>query len=258
MPTTNSYGLIYGRADYQGFGLHFSYQDSSNIQVFTYHRLSNGIKTTASKLIKINEWSHVACVLDNTISVIKMYINGEKVAEGPASTGDFTSNNNTFLLGGVHYPSGNGPWANFEGCIKDFRMYTTALTDSDIKQLYKPETNIDKANVIRCSEINERNKVITESIQIVSAGYGTYINDYKVVISNRFTTTIKETGWGVTEIDKDNNINHKTFGTHVTPNNFNNLKTHVSNIPSTSTILLSTYDQPAASPTASNNTNCMN
>lgn len=152
---TNSYGLIYGRADYQGFGLYFSYQDSSNIRVCTYHRLSNGMNTTASKLIKINEWSHVACVLDNTTSIIKMYINGEKVAEGPASTGDFTSNNNTFLLGGVHYPSGNGPWANFEGYIKDFRMYTTALSDSDIKQLYKPETNIDKANVIRCSEINE-------------------------------------------------------------------------------------------------------
>lgn len=258
VPTTNSYGLIYGRADYQGFGLHFSYQDSSNIQVCTYHRLSNGINKTAPKLIKINEWSHIVCVLDKTISVIKMYINGEKVAEGPASTGDFTSNNNTFLLGGVHYPSGNGPWANFEGYIKDFRMYTTALSDSDIKQLYKPETNIDKANVIRCSEINERNKNITESIQIVSAGYGANHNTYKVSIGNRYTTTIRETGWGVTEIDKDNNINHKTFGTHSTSNNFNNLKTYVSNIPSTSTILLSTYDQPASSPTASNNTNCMN
>lgn len=155
VPATNSYGLIYGRADYQGFGLYFSYQDSSNIRVCTYHRLSNGMNTTASKLIKINEWSHVACVLDNTTSIIKMYINGEKIAEGPASTGDFTSNSNTFLLGGVHYPNGNGPWANFEGYIKDFRMYTTVLSDSDIKQLCKPETSIDKANVIRCSEINE-------------------------------------------------------------------------------------------------------
>ena len=258
VPATNSYGLIYGRADYQGFGLYFSYQDSSNIRVCTYHRLSNGMNTTASKLIKINEWSHVACVLDNTTSIIKMYINGEKVAEGPASTGDFTSNSNTFLLGGVHYPSGNGPWANFEGYIKDFRMYTTVLSDSDIKQLCKPETNIDKANVIRCSEINERNKIITESIEIVSAGYIANQNTYKVSIGDRYTTTIRETGWGVTEIDKDNNISYKTFATHSTPNNFNNLKTHVSNIPSTSTILLSTYDQPAASPTASNNTNCMN
>ena len=257
VPATNSYGLIYGRADYQGFGLYFSYQDSSNIRVCTYHRLSNGMNTTASKLIKINEWSHVACVLDNTTSIIKMYINGKKVAEGPASTGDFTSNSNTFLLGGVHYPNGDGPWANFEGYIKDFRMYTTVLSDSDIKQLCKPETSIDKANVIRCSEINERNKVITESIEIVSAGYGANQNTYKVSIGDRFTTTIRETGWGITEIDKDNNISYKTFATHSTPNKFNNLKTHVSNIPSTSTILLSTYDQPAASPTASNNTNCM-
>ena len=84
-----------------------------------------------------------------------MYINGEKVAEGPASTGDFTSGSNTFLLGGAHYPYGNGPWANFEGYIKDFRMYTTVLSDSDIKQLYQPEISIDKTNVIRCSEINE-------------------------------------------------------------------------------------------------------
>lgn len=258
VPATNSYGLIYGRADFQGFGLFFSYQDSSNIQVCTYHRLSNGINKTASKLIKINEWSHVACVLDNTTSVIKMYINGEKIAEGPASTGDFTSSSNIFLLGGVHHPHGSGPWANFEGYIKDFRMYTTVLSDLDIKQLCKPETNIDKANVIRCSEINERNKFITESIEIVSVGLGVNQNAYKVSIGDRYTTTIRETGWGVTEIDKDNNISYKTFATHSASSNFNNLKTHVSNIPSTSTILLSTYDQPAASPTASNGTNCMN
>ena len=43
----------------------------------------------------------------------------------------------------------------FSGDIKDVRIYATALSAEDIKLLYQPEISIDKANVIRCSEINE-------------------------------------------------------------------------------------------------------
>ena len=43
----------------------------------------------------------------------------------------------------------------FIGDIRDARIYATALSAEDIKLLYQPEISIDKANVIRCSEINE-------------------------------------------------------------------------------------------------------
>lgn len=221
---------------------------------------TNGDKWYAGSTTAINdgEWHFVAVTYDGT--TVKSYIDGKYEA---SSTITFDFKRQAIYDLAINMRSPDSDWGGYEtrryeGDISDVRVYATALSAEDIKLLYQPETSIDKANVIRCSEINERNKIITESIQIVSAGYGTYQNDYKVVIGDRFTTTIKETGWGVTEIDKDNNINHKTFGTHVTPSKFNDLKTHVFNIPSTSTILLSTYDQPAANPTASNNTNCMN
>ena len=155
IPAENSHGLIYGRGDYQGFGLYFGYHNSSHIAIATYHRLSDGNKKTAHKAIALNEWVQVACVLDNVNSKIKIYVNGEKVSEAVSATGDFIRTKNTFLLGGEHYPWGNGPWAKYEGYIKDFRIYATALSHEDIKLLYQPEINIDKSNVIRCSEINE-------------------------------------------------------------------------------------------------------
>lgn len=221
---------------------------------------TNGDKWYANSTTAINngEWHFVAVTYDGTTA--KSYVDGKYEASSTV-TFDFKRQAISDLT--INMGSPNSNWGGYEtrryeGDISDVRVYATALSAEDIKLLYQPEISIDKANVIRCSEINERNKIITESIEIVSAGYIANQNTYKVSIGDRYTTTIRETGWGVTEIDKDNNISYKTFATHSTPNNFNNLKTHVSNIPSTSTILLSTYDQPAASPTASNNTNCMN
>lgn len=234
--------------------------NSGRISLHSYFSTpnANNDKWYAGSTTAINDdkWHLVTVTYDGTTA--KSYIDGKYEASSTI-TFDFTRepvkdlaiNMISSNLGGVET-------RRFEGSISDVRVYATALSAEDIKLLYQPEISIDKANVIRCSEINERNKVITESIEIVSAGYGANQNTYKVSIGNRYTTTIRATGWGVTEIDKDNNISYKTFATHSTSNNFNNLKTHVSNIPSTSTILLSTYDQPAASPTASNNTNCMN
>lgn len=221
---------------------------------------TNGDKWYAGSTTAINdgEWHFVAVTYDGT--TVKSYIDGKYEA---SSTITFDFKRQAIYDLAINMRSPDSDWGGYEtrryeGDISDVRVYATALSAEDIKLLYQPETSIDKANVIRCSEINERNKVITESIEIVSVGYGANQNTYKVSIGNRYTTTIRETGWGVTEIDKDNNINHKTFGTHVTPSKFNDLKTHVFNIPSTSTILLSTYDQPASNPTASNNTGCIN
>lgn len=207
-------------------------------------------------IITDNQWHLATITYDN--SVVKTYIDGKLENQSNLTMNFDTYEGNKIGLNLWNMNDmGDYEIRRFSGDITDVRIYATALSAEDIQLLYQPEISIDKANVIRCSEINERNKVITESIEIVSAGYGANQNTYKVSIGDRYTTTIRETGWGVTEIDKDNNISYKTFPTHSTPNKFNNLKTHVSNIPSTSTILLSTYDQPAASPTASNNTNCM-
>ena len=207
-------------------------------------------------IITDNQWHLATITYDN--SVVKTYIDGKLENQSNLTMNFDTYEGNKIGLNLWNMNDlGDYEIRRFSGDIKDVRIYATALSAENIKLLYQPEISIDKTNVIRCSEINERNKVITESIEIVSAGYGANQNTYKVSIGDRFTTTIRETGWGITEIDKDNNISYKTFATHSTPNKFNNLKTHVSNIPSTSTILLSTYDQSAASPTASNNTNCM-
>lgn len=234
--------------------------NSGRISLHSYFSTpnANNDKWYAGSTTAINDdkWHLVTVTYDGTTA--KSYIDGKYEASSTI-TFDFTRKTvKDLAINMISSNLGGVETRRFEGSISDVRVYATALSAEDIKLLYQPEISIDKASVIRCSELNERNKFITESIQIVSAGFGANQNTYKVSIGDRFTTTTKETGWGVTEIDKDNNISYKTFATHSTPSKFNDLKTHVSNIPSTSTILLSTYDQPAASSTASNNTNCMN
>lgn len=220
---------------------------------------TNGDKWYAGSTTAINdgEWHFVAATYDGTTA--KSYIDGKYEASSTV-TFDFERQAIYDLTINMRSPDSN--WGDYEirryeGDISDVRVYATALSAEDIKLLYQPEISIDKTNVIRCSEINEREMTYPESIEIVSRGYGTNQDTYKVSIGDRFITKETAVGWCVTTIDIDNNITHKTFRTHGDNPVFLTLKQYVESIPATSTILLSTFDQPSAGEGASSNNNCM-
>ena len=231
------------------------------ISLHSYFSTPNtiGDKWYAGSTTAINngEWHFVAVTYDGTTA--KSYIDGKYEASSTV-TFDFERQAIYDLTINMRSPDSN--WGDFEsrryeGDISDVRVYATALSAEDIKLLYQPEISIDKANVIRCSEINEREMTYPESIEIVSRGYGTNQDTYKVSIGDRFITKETAVGWCVTTIDIDNNITHKTFRTHGDNPVFLTLKQYVESMPATSTILLSTFDQPSAGEGASSNNNCM-
>ena len=118
---------------------------------------TNVDKWYASSTTAINdgEWHFVAVTYNGTTA--KSYIDGKYEASSTV-TFDFKRQAISDLT--INMISPNSDWGGYEtrryeGDISDVRVYATALSDSDIKQLYKPEISIDKANVIRCSEINE-------------------------------------------------------------------------------------------------------
>ena len=77
---------------------------------------------------KNSDWNHVVIVRDG--STYKMYINGE--AETQSGTADYWNHSaSTITVGGREENA-----AMWNGNISDFRIYTTALSADDIKELY--------------------------------------------------------------------------------------------------------------------------
>ena len=91
---------------------------------------SIGTKTTPSGEISENNWYHIIYTYDN--EKIKGYINGELKHESNL-TGDFDVNNNILRIG--HGPNLGSPLF-WNGLIDDVCIYATALSVSQIRQLY--------------------------------------------------------------------------------------------------------------------------
>lgn len=105
-------------------------------------------------IITDNQWHLATITYDN--SVVKTYIDGKLENQSNLTMNFDTYEGNKIGLNLWNMNDiGDYEIRRFSGDIKDVRIYATALSAEDIKLLYQPETSIDKANVIRCSEINE-------------------------------------------------------------------------------------------------------
>lgn len=84
--------------------------------------------------IAANTWYHVAITYDGTS--IKLYVNGDTKAE-TAVTGSFSYNtDNGWAFGGNITSNGTDTTEKYNGLISDIRLYATALSADDIKELY--------------------------------------------------------------------------------------------------------------------------
>ena len=92
-----------------------------------------------------NEWTLFTFV--RTASDCKIYVNGEYQSAG--STGTVPVGN--YFIGAWS----NATAQNYEGQMSDFRIYTTALTADQIKELYNTSATIDKAGNIYAREVIE-------------------------------------------------------------------------------------------------------
>ena len=96
---------------------------------------------------KNSDWNHIVVVRDG--STYKMYINGE--AETQSGTADYWSHSaSTITVGGREENA-----AMWNGNISDFRIYSTALSADDIKELYNTSAYISDNGTLLTYNLEE-------------------------------------------------------------------------------------------------------
>lgn len=80
--------------------------------------------------INIGEWNHI-CVVKTGTNNRNVYVNNTLLSN--VGSNSWSHNSSKLWIGGRSYSSG----AYFTGLMSDFRVYTTALSANDIKELYE-------------------------------------------------------------------------------------------------------------------------
>jgi hypothetical protein len=93
----------------------------------------NAVQNPISVPISLDKWTHYASTYDG--STLTVYING--YAAGSVTDGKaFSDNQGTFIGGIIDGGSTNN---TFFGCMDKIRIYSSDLTDIDIRNIYKFE-----------------------------------------------------------------------------------------------------------------------
>lgn len=115
-------------------------------------RLDDGVQTTFTSYTHTStDWTHVA--VTRTASSKKLYINGE-LKQTATTVGDLSS---IYTIGSIGASTVSGiNFSNYtNGNISDFRIYSTALNDEDIKALYNTKFSVDNQGNFHCAEFVE-------------------------------------------------------------------------------------------------------
>lgn len=87
---------------------------------------------TAKDILKLGEWQHVAATFDGRLGIIRLFVNGNMVAEQFLTRGKLTVNKNSLRIGADSL--GGSRWV---GAIDEVRIYSQALTPQEIMMRYR-------------------------------------------------------------------------------------------------------------------------
>lgn len=104
---------------------------------------SNGTVISGGS-IPLNSWSFLTVTVSESMSTV-LYINGVQVATGTSTSPQNVSRSSSFIA------KSNWSWDSFyKGQIDDIRIYTTALTPEEIKEIYQQRASLDSGGNLLC------------------------------------------------------------------------------------------------------------
>ncbi|MBP2132090.1 PKD repeat protein [Methanomicrobium sp. W14] len=112
----------------------FFVQKTDNISRLTFE--SGNTYNFNSLSYGYNRWQHLACVIDSGSSTGTVYIDGEEA--GTFTVGSSLTTNDQPVYIGMQRINSHPDWAtfNFKGWLDDVRLYTTALTGDQVRDIY--------------------------------------------------------------------------------------------------------------------------
>lgn len=101
-----------------------------------------------------NKWTHLCVTRNNTSK--KLYVNG-KLVDSTSKVGDMQNIGQHFTIGSSEGADNGIGTDNFlNGNISDFRIYATALSESDVLNLYQSSASLDsQGNLMLSGEVVE-------------------------------------------------------------------------------------------------------
>lgn len=150
-------------------GIALSHHSSNSWYLDMYLVTTGRISTTIGhSYLPFNQWNLITITRDRSNTDFKVYINGLLFNEKLSIPNENINWNKT------SYPLkiGKGYYAGTQGKIADFRIYSTALSEDDIKEIYQTKASIDKNGNIYCNSIEE-NKYINPIVDYTSWVVGT-------------------------------------------------------------------------------------
>lgn len=148
-PDRNSTMAIYNNRTGVSEGIAIFYI-SGKIRFDTGGSSSNS--STASPTV--NQWNFITCVYDNAAGIKKIYINGEEDTS-TSSVGNLNTVGTKASIGNSSTSGSAGAGNQMYGWMSDFRIYATALSADQIKELYHSAGFIDNKDSVYAYEFRE-------------------------------------------------------------------------------------------------------
>ena len=150
---------VKGRGDNGGRSIYFSSYNSSPFwclekstgNKFRYDWNGSPDQYSADSILD-DVWTHLCLVRESSNSA-KFYINGEYKQTFASSTAALTNLVDTWRIGRDVRTNDGTPYS---GLISDFRIYCTALTAEQVKELYDTSATIDKNGNVYAREVVEK------------------------------------------------------------------------------------------------------
>jgi hypothetical protein len=160
---------------------------------FTVHTVYNGnwnsTQYTELKL-SMNTWHHIAATLSG--NTVKMYLNGSLVKTFTINWGTSTnmSSNLCFCVG--NDLAGSPEY--FDGLQSDARLYATALSADDVKELYHTSASVDKSGNLYIGEIVESDKNIISKTNLALGRKELYSDGLSAYVQSNCQVSITSDG----------------------------------------------------------------
>lgn len=115
---------------------------------------------------------------------LKGYLDGNLIATSNNYTSHkigYNVNNSIFIGAEAENSDSTTNAEKFYGYLKDFKMYATALSDQDIKQLYNVKKYITRNSQIKIHKYNENNNITISQLTKEGTQNNNTISEYKIL-----------------------------------------------------------------------------